>query len=111
MKVHPGREVQIAALIVDKALITIPAEYSDFEDMFSKESAAILPEHIEINTHTINLEEGKQPLYGPIYSLGLVELEIFKTYIKTNLANSFPRPSKSLAGTPILFDKKLNRSL
>ena len=59
-----------------------------------------------MNKHAIKLEEGKQPLFGPIYSLDLVELEILKTYIKTNLANSFIRPSKSFAGAPILFDRK-----
>ena len=77
-----------------------------FTDVFPKESAAVLPEHIEINTHAINLEEGKQPLYEPIYSLGPLELKTLKTYIETNLANSFIHPSKSPAGAPILFDKK-----
>ena len=64
-----------------------------------------------MNKHAIKLEEGKQPLFGPIYSLELVELETLKTYIKTNLANGFIRPSKSLAGAPILFDRKLDKSL
>ncbi len=52
-----------------------------------------------------------QPLYGSIYSLRLVEFKILIIYIKNNLANGFIRLSKSLAGAPILFDKKLNRSL
>ena len=39
-----------------------------------------------------------------------MELEIFKTYIKTNLANSFIRLSQSPVGAPILFDKKLDGS-
>ena len=64
-----------------------------------------------MNKHAIELEEGKQPPFGPIYSLGPVELETLKTYIKTNLANSFIRPSKSPAGAPILFDWKPNESL
>ena len=59
MKVHLDWEVQIATLIADKTLVTIPAEYSDFEDVFSKESAVVLPEHTEINTNAIDLEEGK----------------------------------------------------
>ena len=109
--VHPDWKVQIATLIANKAPIIIPAEYSDFEDVFSKKSATVLPEHIEINTHAINLEENKQPSYGPIYSLGLMELETLKIYIKTNLANSFILYLKSPAGTLIMFDKKLNRTL
>ena len=59
-----------------------------------------------MNEHAIKLEKGKQPLFGPIYSLGPVELEMLKTYIKTNLANGFIRPSKFPAGAPILFDRK-----
>ena len=34
-----------------------------------------------INNQAINLIENKQTLYGPTYSLGLVELETLKTYI------------------------------
>ena len=61
-----------------------------------------------MNEHAIELEEGKQPPFGPIYSLGPVELETLKTYIKTNLANNFIWPSKSPAGAPILFNRKPN---
>ena len=75
------------------------------------ENAAELPENTGLNEHAIKLEEGKQPSFGPIYSLGLVELETLKTYIKINLANGFIRPSKSLARAPILFNRKPHRSL
>ena len=64
-----------------------------------------------MNEHAIKLEEGKQPPFGPIYSLGPIKLETLKTYIKTNLANSFIQPSTSPAGVPILFDKKSGESL
>ena len=70
-----------------------------------------LLENAGMNEYAIKLKEGKQPLFGPIYSLDLVELEILKTYIKTNLANSFIHLSKSLAGALILFHKKPNGSL
>ena len=53
-----------------------------------------LQENTEVNKYTIELEEGKQPLFGLIYSLGPVELETLKTYIETNLANGFIRPTK-----------------
>ena len=46
-----------------------------------------LLKHTEINDHVIELEENKQSPFRPIYSLGPVELEKLKTYIKTNLAN------------------------
>ncbi len=91
--------------------VTIRVEYSDFADVFSKESAAELPEQSDINEHVINLDPGKQPPYRPIYSLGPIELETLKTYIETNLANSFIRLSKSPAKAPILFVRKSDRSL
>ena len=91
--------------------VTVPTEYTDFVNVFSKESAKVLPEQTGIYEHTVEFEEDKQPPYGPIYSLGLVKIETFKTYIKTNLANGFIRPSKSPAGAPILFVHKANDSL
>ena len=64
-----------------------------------------------MNEYAIELEENKQLSFGPIYSLGPVELETLKTYIKTNLANSFIRASKFPVGTLILFHWKLDRNL
>ena len=86
-------------------------KYSDYSNVFSAENAAELPENTGINEHAIELEEGKQPLFGPIYNLRPVELETLKTYIETNLANGFIRLSKSPAGAPILFDRKPDGSL
>ena len=71
----------------------------------------VLSECTELNEHAIKLEDSKQPPYGPIYSLGLVELETLKTYIKIHLKTGFIRPSKFPADAPILFDKKPNGSL
>ena len=107
--IYLEREVQIASLLTEK--VKIPDEYSDFTDVFSEEKALVLPERTELNEHAINLEDGKQPPYGPIYSLGPVELETLKTYIETHLKTGFIRPSKSPAGAPILFDKKPDGSL
>ena len=91
--------------------VKISTEYSDFSDVFLEEKALILPEAIKLNQHAIELQEGQQPPYRPIYSLGPVELETLKTYIETNLANGFIWPSKSPAGAPILFVVKPNGSL
>ena len=54
-----------------------------------------LPKLTGINNQAIKLIESKQILSGPIYSLGLVELETPQTYVGINLANKFIRPSKS----------------
>ena len=40
-----------------------------------------------------------------------IELQMLKIYIENNLANGFIRPSKSLAGAHILFNKKFDGSL
>ena len=71
----------------------------------------VLPKNTSINELAIELEVGKQSPYVPIYSLGPVELETLKTYIETHLKTGFIWPFKSLAITPILFNKKPDRSL
>ena len=111
MLMHSKKQAQVRALLFDKALTEVLAEYSDYSNIFLAENAAKLPENTGINKHAIKLEEGKQSPFGPIYSLGLVELKILKTYIKINLVNDFIWPSKSPAGASILFDKKPNKSL
>ena len=80
--------------ITNEAFTEILAKYFNYSNVFSAENKAKFLENTGINEHAIKLEEGKQPLFGPIYSLGSVELETLKTYIKTNLANGFIRPSK-----------------
>ena len=103
-------KAQVRALLFDKATIEIPAEYSNYSSIFLAENAAKLLKNTGINEHAIKLEKGKQPSIGLIYSMGLGGLEILKTYIKTNLANSFIRPFKSPASAHILFDQKQDES-
>ncbi len=106
MMIYLSWAAQIAALKWDKAPTEIPPEYADYAYVFSPYLAMELPENTGINKNVIKLIEGKQPLYGLTYSLGPVELETLKTYIKTYLKTGFIRPSKSPAGTSVLFDKK-----
>ena len=115
MSMHFKSQAQIkapvGALLFNKAPTEVPTEYSNYNIVFSVKYAAELSENTGINEHAINLEKDKQLLFGAIYSLGLVELETLKTYIKTNLANGFIRLSKSSAGAPILFNRKPDGSL
>ena len=67
-------------------------------------------EYTRINNHTIELVDDWQPPYEPIHSLRPVKFKTLKTYIETNLANGFIRPSKFPARAFIFFDKKPNRS-
>ena len=110
MPLHSKKKAQIEALLFDKVLIEVPAEYSNYSNIFLAKYVAKFPENIGINEHVIKLEKEKQPLFGPIYSLGSMELATLKTYIKINLVNGFIRSSKSPIGAPILFDRKPNRT-
>ena len=111
MTMHPLQAAQIAALKQAKARTKVPSKYVDYADVFSFNLAMKLPKNTNINKHGIELQDGKQPFYGPIYSLRPVELKTLKTYIKTYLKTGFIQTSKSLAGAPILFNKKPNGSL
>ncbi len=83
MPIHPSRAAQIAAkspgeptLAVsqwDKTSTEISSEYSDYADVFSTDLAMELPENMGMNENAIELIESKQPPYGLIYNLGLVE--------------------------------------
>ena len=106
MMVHLSRAAQIAALKWDKAPTEILSEYTDYAYVFSTDLAMELPENTGINENAIELIKGKKLSYGPIYSLGSMELETLKTYIKTYLKTGFIRPSKSPTGASIFFDKK-----
>ncbi len=108
---HPSRKVQLAHLKADEAPTKVPSRYADLTDVFSPKLAVELSEHTGINDHAIELVDDWQPPYGPIYSLGPVELETLKAYIENNLASGFIRPSKFPAGAPILFDKKPDGSV
>ena len=104
-------KAQVGALLFNKAPIEVLAEYLDYSNVFLAENAAELSENTRMNEYAIKLEEAKQPSFGAIYSLGPVELETLKIYIKTNLANGFICLSKSPTGAFILFDRKLDRRL
>ena len=77
--IHPDRETQIATLLIEE--VKILEKYSDFTNVFSEEKTLVLLECTELNEYAINLEDGKQPLYGLIHSLGPVELKTLKIYI------------------------------
>ncbi len=115
MPIHPFRAAQIisqstgkptlAALQWDKAPTEIPSEYSDYATVFLADLAMELTENTGMNKDAIELIESKQPPFGPIYSLGQVELETLKTYIENHLKTESP------AGVPIFFNKKPDGSL
>ena len=59
LDVHPFHRFQVSGLIAKQTLTKIPAEYSDFADVFSPDLAFELPEYIGINDHAIKLVDGQ----------------------------------------------------
>lgn len=100
--IYPFYRDQLASLLANNAFTATLSEYTDFADVSSPESVAKLPEHTGINNIFIDLVDGKQSPYKSIYSLGPVKLETIKTYIETNVANSFIRAFKSPTEASIL---------
>lgn len=64
-------------------------KYSDYINIISFNIVIELPENTGINKYVIELIDGNQPPYRPIYTLSPVELERLKTYIKTYLKTEF----------------------
>jgi len=91
-------------------LSNVPSEYHRFADVFSKTKAETLPSHRSYDLK-INLEEGAQPLVGPIYFLSVSKQEALKEFIEKNLNTCFIQPTSSLHGTLVLFVKKKDGSL
>ena len=88
----------------------VPPEYAEFAEVFSKEEADQLPPHRPYD-HSIPLEKGTTPPFGPIYSLSPKEVDALREYLNENLAKGFIRHSQSPAGAPILFVKKKDGTL
>lgn len=85
MQVDPFWQVQVGLLLVDKAPIKVFSKYFNYADVFLFNFAMELLENTGINKYAIKLIDRKQPLYGPIYALSSLKLEILKTHIETLL--------------------------
>jgi hypothetical protein len=85
-------------------------QYYDFKDVFEKKNVDILPEQ-RLYDCAIELHDGTQPLFGPIYNLSQTKLAALREYIDENFSKNFIWHSKSPAGAPILFVKKKDEFL
>lgn len=101
---------QITTLKQNKAFIKILTKYSNFANIFSKKKFLILPKQTNLNKYTFQLKDSKKLSYKLIYSLGFVELETLKIYIKTYLKTGCNWSSKFFAAALILFEKNLDSS-
>lgn len=57
MLIYLACEAQIGLLLAKN--VSVFKEYSDFIDIFSKKSVAVLLNYLDINNHAIKLEPGK----------------------------------------------------
>jgi len=91
-------------------LSSIPEEYHEYADVFSKSKAETLAPHRPYDLR-IDLEKDSYPPVGTIYSLSKFEQETLKEFIDENLTNGFIRSTSSPHGAPVLFVKKKDGSL
>ena len=90
---------------------SLPSKYEDFKDVFEKKNVDHLPEHRRYDC-PIDLQEGVNPPFGPIYGLSKPEIQALQMYLDENLEKGFIQPSRSPSGqAPILFVKKKDGSL
>ena len=61
---------------MDEAPTKVSSKYANFANVFLPKLVVELLKHTKINDYTIKLMDDWQPLYGLIYSLGFVELEM-----------------------------------
>ncbi|EUC56544.1 Transposon Tf2-1 polyprotein, partial [Rhizoctonia solani AG-3 Rhs1AP] len=100
----------INQVLAQNAETELPAQYAEFHKVFGDDFYSVLPPHRPYDI-AIDLEEGKEPPFGPIYSMMPAESKELKDYIDKHLAKGTIRHSQSPAGTPVMFVKKSDGSL
>jgi hypothetical protein len=88
----------------------LPNSLRNHIDVFTPQNAERLPPHRNTDLSIDHLP-GKEPPYGPIYSLSVKELAALREFLEENLRKGFIRESKSPAGAPILFVPKKDGGL
>ena len=94
----------------DSPSLELPRELLEYEDVFSNDKASVLPA-LKQGDHAIEVEDGKEPPYGPLYNLSQVELAELRRYLEGALQKGWIRHSTSPAGAPILFVPKKDGGL
>lgn len=110
--IHLSRLVNVASAIIRQEIegekVLLPECYEEYKDVFLEKNTYILPEHA-LHNHAMELVEGKQPPWGPIYSFLEEKLAVLRAYIEKHLQTRFICLLQSSAGAFILFVKKQRR--
>ncbi|KAL0173110.1 hypothetical protein M9458_033421, partial [Cirrhinus mrigala] len=88
----------------------IPAEYTAFQDVFSKQAATHLPPHRPWDC-AIELLPGAQLPKGRVYPLSILERQAMEEYIVEALTQGFIQPSTSPAASSFFFVGKKDGGL
>ena len=91
-------------------LSSIPEEYHDFADVFSKAKAEKLAPHWPYNLK-INLEEGTSLLIVLMYPLSQSKLKVLCNFLDDHLQTRFICQTSSSHGAPIIFTLKKDKTL
>jgi len=107
LQLHPSDLVKAQSSLTSTPPVpdTVPLEYRDHVDVFSKVKASELPLHCDHDLK-INLEKGTSPPLGTLYSLSPVKLSTLRTFIDKNLNTGFICPTTSSHAALVLFIKR-----
>lgn len=89
---------------------SIPPEYHNLHEVFSKTSSNKLLEHGPSDMH-IEFKEGLKPKNTGVRPMSPLELEELRRYLKENLDEGWIRRSKSPVSAPIVFAQKKDGSI
>lgn len=89
----------------------LPAQYKEFESLFSRRDSDSLPEHKPNVDHKIDLIKENVLSFEPLRRMTDEQLSETKKYIVDNLHKGFIEPSNAPYAAPILFAKKADGGL
>jgi hypothetical protein len=83
---------------------TIPINFHKYcNDVFSDESAKILPPHRPGIDAEVHLKEGEKMWQCKLFDMPKDQLEVLKKYLDEQLSKGFIQPSKSPVASPVFF--------
>ncbi|KAF9802632.1 hypothetical protein IEO21_09857 [Rhodonia placenta] len=103
-------EEEIKKKVVKTAKESVPKQYHEFLNVFSKEASEWLPER-KLYDYVIELMPGYSMFHSKVYPLSNNEQEELDKFLKEQLAKGYIRESKSPILSPFFFIKKKEGTL
>ena len=108
--VKRDRNYKRRSRIATVGIPSFPPHYKKRARVFSDIEAGKLPPFKE-GDHALDLVDGEEPPYGPLYNLSQRELKVLREYLDNALLQGLIRHSTSPAGAPVLFVPKKDGGL